>query len=311
MAKLYFAKLNINSNINKINHEGIQKVLNELFQLIDDTKDYKKEIPVKYIDDEGEEQITFREEYYNFSQIEKEVDSKVITGWLVRRMPTYIEEFDADNRKSNPTVYDNTSASTMFYLNLDKEVITFTIKGRLRQLQIKEAFEGLLESYIPNIGFKVHLITNPFDIDDMLKKMKKVHRVTTTLIPPNAANRTAMEKLMKEKSKELKAANITTETIILESDKKNNEGINKRSKRFRDLITVIKAFLEKGYGKTELEGEDIKGEEIAFDSDNNAPFTEVIADVNKEDRITVKRVSEEGILKLAVKRTTRKIKRKS
>ncbi len=311
MAKLYFAKLNINSNINKINNDEINKILNELFTLIDDKEDYKKDIPVKYIDENGEEQITFREEYYNFSQIEKEADSKVITGWLVRRMPTYIEEFDADKRKSNPTVYDNTSASTMFYLNLEKEIITFTIKSRLRQLQIKEAFEGLLGKYVPNVGFKVHLITNPFDIDDMLRKMKKVHKVTTTLIPPNAANRTAMEKLMKEKSKELKAANVTTETIIWESDKKNNEGINKKSKRFRDLITVIKAFLEKGYGKTELEGENVKGEEIAFDSDNNAPFTEIISDVNKEDRITIKRLSEEGITKLAVKRTLNKFKKKS
>jgi hypothetical protein len=311
VAKLYFAKLNINSNINKINNEEINKILNELYQLIDDQKDYKKDIPVKYTDDDGEEQITFREEYYNFSQIEKDMDSKVITGWLVRRMPTYIEEFDAAERKSNPTVYDNTSASTMFYLNLEKEIITFTIKSRLRQLQIKDAFEKLLGNYIPNIGFKVHLITNPFDIDDMLKKMKKVHKLTTILIPPNAANRTAMQKLMKEKSKELKAANLTTETIIWESDKKNNEGINKRSKRFRDLIKVIKAFLEKGYGKTELEGENVKGEEITFDSDTNAPFTEIISDVNKEDRITIKRISEEGILRLDVNRTSKRFKKNS
>lgn len=303
MAKLYFAKLNINSNINEITYEEIQDILQKLYNAIDDEVDYVKEIPVKYTDENGEEQITFRKERYNFSQIEKKDETKEITGWLVRRMPTHIEEFDSEERVSIPTVYDNTSASTMFYFNCEKEIITFTTKGRLGYLQITDAFEQLFGIYLEEIGFKVYLLKNPFDIDETLEKMKKVHKINTTLIPPNAANRGALEALFEDKTKELKEANVTTEKIMWETDKKNANGINKKSKRFLDLINLIKAFAKKGYGKTEIEGENSNGNLIEFDSEVDAPYIENISDVNKEDRQTVINISNQGIQKLDVKRT--------
>jgi hypothetical protein len=303
LANLYFAKLNINSNINEINSDEIQEILQELFNAVNDEVDYVKEIPVKFTDENGEEQLTFREERYNFSQIEKNEETKEITGWLVRRMPTHIEEFNNEERVSIPTVFDNTSASTMFYFNVETEIITFTTKGRLGYLQIIGAFENLFGIYLKDIGFKIYLLKNPFDIDETIDTMKKVHKITTTLIPPNAANRSALEALFEEKTEELKAANVTTEKTIWETDKKNTNGINKKSKRFSDLISLIKAFAEKGYGKTEIEGENSSGDLIEFDSDVDAPYIENIPDVNKEDRQTVIKKSKQGILKMDVKKT--------
>lgn len=303
MGKLYFAKLNINSNINEISEEEIKVILKNLYNAIDDKKDYIKEVPVKYNDENGEVQYTFREEKYNFSQIEKDESNMVITGWLVRRMPTFIEEFDNEERVSSPIVYDNTSASTMVYMNLENEIITFTTKGRLGYLQITEALEQLFGIYVEDIGFKIILKKNPFGIDETLKKMKKVNKITTTLIPPNAANREALEKLFEEKAEELKAINVTTEKIIWETDKKNKSGINKKSKRFKKLINLIKAFAERGYGNTEIEGENSRGNLIEFDSDKDSAYVEIIADENKEDRSTVIAVSNEGIEKLAVNKS--------
>lgn len=303
MAKLYFAKINVNSVINEINDEEIKDIHEKLFKAIDDKVDYVKEIPSKYIDEYGNIQDTTQKERYNFSQIERDKDDKVITGWIVRRMPIHIEEFDNKERISTPTVLKNTSMSTMFYLNCEKQIITFTTKGRFGYLQIIEAFENLFEKYIEGIGFKIILINNPFSIDETLVKMKKVHKVTSTVIPPNAANRAALEALFKEKSKELKEANVTTETTVWETDKKNENGINKKSSRFKGLVNLIKAFAEKGYGKTEIEGIGSNGNLIKFDSDEDAPYVEDILDVNKEDRETVINVSTQGIQNLAVKLT--------
>ena len=303
MVKLYFAKFNINSNINEIDDGKIKEILQKLYVAIDDKVDYVKEIPTRYTDEDGEVQVSFREEKYNFSQIEKDDGTKVITGWLVRRMPMHIEEFDTKERVSTPTVLDNTSASTMFYIDCEKEIITFTTRLRLGYTQIMEAFEQLFGIYIGDVGFKIFLLKNPFSIDETLERMKKVHKITTTLIPPNAANRAALQALLEEKSEELRDANVTTETTIWETDKKNENGINKSSSRFKNLINLIKAFAEKGYGKTEIEGENSIGNIIDFDSDKDAPYVENVSDANKEDRATIIHVSNQGIQKLVIKNT--------
>lgn len=303
MVKLYFAKVNINSNINEISKQEVQCILERLFTAIDDGVDHVKEIPFRYTNENDEVHSGTREERYNFSQIDKDEETKIITGWLVRRMPTHIEEFDDEERVSVPTTYDNTSASTMFYFNCKEEIITFTTRGRLGYLQIMEAFESLFGTYIEDVSFKIYLIKNPYDIDETLRRMKKVRKITTTLIPPNAANRAALEALFEEKAEQLKDANVTTEKIIWETDKKNKNGLNKVSKRFMDLIDLIKAFAEKGYGSTELEGENSNGDFIEFDSNADAPYLESIPEVNKEDRQTIINTSNQGIQKLTVKRT--------
>lgn len=303
MGKLYFAKFNINSNINEISDDDITYILNKLYNSIDDKKDYKKDVPVRYRDEEGETQYTFNTERYNFSQIDKDDETKSITGWIVRRMPTHTEEFDEEDRVSIPTVLDNTSASTMFYINFEEEIITFTTKGRFGYLQIMDSFEKLFEIYLEDISFKIYLIKNPFDIDEALDRMKVVHKITTTLIPPNAANRSALEQLFEEKTAEFKDTNITSETTTWETDKKNKKGINKSSERFKNFISIIKAFAQRGYGSTEMEGTNSEGTQIEFDFDKDAPYVEFISDDNKDDRTTIIKVSNQGISKLAAKRT--------
>lgn len=307
MSKLFFAKFNINSNINQIDDNEINTILGELYNKIDDKKEYIKDIPYKFINEEGEEIVGFSEEIYNFTQIEKNKEKKIITGFLVRRMNTQIEEFDEKKRIAIPKVLDNTAASTMFYIDMEKEIITFTTRQRLGHLQIQSAFEGLFNRYMEEIGFKVFLILNPFEIDEIVDKMKKIHKIQATFIPPNAANRSAMEKLMNKKAQELKDSNVTSETVTLESDRKNKVGINKKSQKFEEIVSFIKTFLPKGYGETILEGENNKGDFMKVELKEQAPYTTNISEANKNDRLNLIKQSEDGINNFSVRETLKNL----
>lgn len=303
MAKLYFAKANINSHINNFTTEDVRKTLDILFKEIDDKKEYIKIIENKFEDEEGNEVQFEKVEVYNFSEIERNYDEKYITGWLVKRTPTYTEEFDKVARVSKKVVYEDTAVSTLFYFDLQTEIITFCTKNRMGYNQIMEYFEYLLNLFTPDITYKLMLLNDPFNLDDTIENMKKVHKVTTVLIPPNAANRSALQKLFEDKEEEFQESNTTKEIITLESDERNGKGLNKESSTFKRVISLAKAFMERGYGKADLEGENSKGELISYNSDKDSAYQVDIEDNLKESRIVLAEKSKNGIKRFFVKKT--------
>ncbi|CAI8886701.1 hypothetical protein [Bacillus velezensis] len=312
MAKLYYAKVNINSNIFDVYEKKITipDIMKMIFDQLDDKREYNKKEVNTFPDDQGETKTIEREETYNFSELNKVENNneKYITGRLVKRTPTFGEEFDSVSRTSKKVVHKNNSISTLFYFDLETEIITFYSRQKLGYNQFMEAFENLLDICVDKIGFKVMLIKDPFSIKDRMKMLHKVNRIKSTIIPPNV-NEEEIRALLEPKLQGMKHANITRETRILESHKRNEKGIDLNSSEVKETLELNEAYSVFGYSKLEVDGESKDGTSLVYDSDENSPYQTTIPDSTKENLegfiVYVKR----GIDALLAKRTIDNLKK--
>ncbi|AEP85555.1 MULTISPECIES: hypothetical protein [Bacillus] len=312
MAKLYYAKVNINSNIFDVYAKKItiQDIMKMVFDALDDKREYNKKEVNTFLDDQGDTKTVEREEIYNFSELNKveDINEKYITGRLVKRTPTFGEEFDRVSRTSKKVVHKNNSISTLFYFDLETEIVTFYSRQKLGYNQFMEAFESLLDIYLDKIGFKVMLIKDPFSIQERMKMLHKVNRIKSTIIPPNV-NEEEIRALLERKSQGMKHANITRETRILESHKKNEKGIDLNSTEVKETLELNEAYSAYGYSKLEVDGETKDGTSLVYDSDENSPYQTTIPDSKKENLEGFIEYVKKGITALLAKRTIDNLKK--
>lgn len=314
MAFLYYAKVNVNSNIHEIhqkrgNIDSIGEIMNRIYDKINDDVEYTIEETNEFIDDSGEEQSITKTETYNFSNLDKVKDTNkyYISGKLVRRFPYKAEEFDEETRETETVIYKNNSVSTYFLFDLQSELVVFYERNKLGYNQFIEGFQGLLDLHIPDIGFQVYLAKDKFSIRESIKLFHKVRKITSTIIPPNA-NEEALEDLYDRKSDEMAEGNITKQTSIFESHKRNQQGLDTKSKDVSNVIDLSEAFISKGYGKLKIEGENSEGVEIHYDSDADSPIQTRITEKQKNDRDTFIEMALKGITAILGKQTVDRIK---
>lgn len=312
MAVLYYSKVNVNSNIHEVDDENntIESIMDRLYNTVDDKKEFIKTEERNFLDENGEQKTVIKKEIYNFSQIEKveTENEKYITGWLVKRSPVFAEEFDLKKRVSKKVVRENDSISTMFYFDLQSEIVSFYSRLKFGHKQFNEAFEGLLDTFIEDIGFKVILIKNPFSLKEIFNMLHKVNKIEATLIPPNAANREALKKLFEKENEQMELANITKRTIFLETHIKNDKGMNIDSPLIKETLEVSEAYMEFGYSSVELEGVTKDGNRYKYISDKDSPYHTNIPDEVKEDRENLIDYVQKGIKRLLAKFTIEKLK---
>ncbi|MFF2857796.1 hypothetical protein [Peribacillus sp. NPDC058002] len=312
MAFLYYAKVNVNSNIHEIHQKqgSIEEIMDRIYDQLNDEVEYSIEETKQFIDDSGEEQSITKTEKYNFSKLDKvkDINKFYITGKLVRRFPFKGEEFDEETRESETVIYNNNSVSTYFLFDLQSEIVVFFERNKLGYNQFIEGFQGLLDQHIPDIGFEVFLAKDKFSVRERIKMFRKVHKITSTIIPPNA-NEEALEDLYDRKSEEMAEGNITRQTGIFESHRRNKKGIDINSKEVSNVINISEAFISKGYGKLKVEGENSEGVEIHYDSDADSPIQTRITEKQKNNRDTFVEMSLKGITAILGKQTVDKIKK--
>ncbi|PHF53907.1 hypothetical protein COI41_15560 [Bacillus toyonensis] len=313
MAKLYYSKVNVNSNIHDVDKgiDSIESIMDRLYKALDDEKEYVKTLENTFEGDNGELKTVISKEIYNFSQLEKveTENQKYITGWVVKRTPVFAEEFDSKKRVSKKVVRENDSISTMFYFDLQSEIVSFYSRLKFGHKQVNDAFESLLDTFMEDIGFKVFLIKNPFSLREIIQMLHKVNKIETTIIPPNAVNREALKKLFEKENKPMAEANLTKKTISLETHVKNNKGMNIDSTLIKETLEVSEAYMEFGYSSVELEGETKEGNRQKYISDKDSPYQTDIPDEVKEDRANFIDFVQKGINKLLTKMTIEKYKK--
>ncbi|OOE14679.1 hypothetical protein [Fictibacillus arsenicus] len=312
MAYLYYAKVNVNSNIHEIHQtkqESIKEIMDRVYDRLNDEVEYIKEETNEFINDSGEEQSIKKTETYNFSQLDKikDINKFYISGKLVRRFPYKGEEFDEETRESEIVIYKNNSVSTYFLFDLRSEIVVFFERNKLGYNQFMEGFQGLLDLHIPDIGFQVFLAKDKFSIRERIKMIRKVYKITSTIIPPNA-NEEALEELYDKKSDEMAESNTTRQTSIFESHKRNKKGLDLNSKEVSKVIDISEAFISKGYGKMKVEGETSEGIEIHYDSDADSPFQTRISEKQKNDKDSFIDTALKGITAILGKQTIDRIK---
>lgn len=305
MANIFYAKININSKIFDVYNkkDSIENIMEHLYKRIDDNIEYTKKF---FYTQETKEGILTKEssEIYCFSNILKtnKAHKKYITGSVVRRFPMFAEEYDKETRQSKDVVHKNNSTSINFYFDINQEIITFQIRTRFGQIQFIEAFQELANLCLEDVAFEVRLIVNPFSIREQLKKVHRITKITSTIIPPNV-NEEALKSLYDRDVKNMEQANITKKTNIFEVSKKSKNGINIDSEMIAEVLYTDAALnsLKRGYSKIAAEGKHKDGSAFSFNSDENAPFITVVDDNVKNNQQEFINESQKGITILLAK----------
>lgn len=311
MAFLYYAKVNVNSNIHEVRpkKDGISAIMNRIYYELNDEVEYVVEETNNFVDDSGEEQSITKSDTYNFSELEKVNDGNdyYISGKIVLRFPFKGEEFDQETRESRLVVYNKNAVSTYFLFDLESELVVFFERTKLGYNQFIEGFQGLLDLHIPDIGFLIFLAKDQYAVGERIKMFHRFNKITSTIIPPNA-NEEALEELYDKKSEELSSGNITRQTSIFETHKRNKHGINIHTEEVSKTIDTGKAFITKGYGNLKIEGENKAGVEINYNSDADSPIQTKITGKQKNEKETFKQMALKGIIAILGQQTVDRIK---
>ncbi|YBV93716.1 hypothetical protein M1D53_29470 (plasmid) [Bacillus sp. PK9-021] len=315
MTILYYSKVNINSNIFSVydKQTSIAEIMNKVYTKLDDKKEFvKKDVNTFTDKDTGELKTIESEEIYNFSELIKfkDVDEMYIMGKLIRRYPIHSESFDNKTRKSIPVVHANNATSIPFYFDLNSEIITFHVRNKFGYKQFNEGFQSLLDEFIYDVGFEIFLINDPFKVYERLEMLQKVRKIRATIIPPNA-NEEALEDLFNRETSDMKQSNITKKTSIFETNRKNDKGINIKSKMVKQTLDVSKIYIERGYGKLEVEGETADGTEFRYFSDKDSCYNTSIKEEDKDNLSKLKEAAKRGISSLLSKITREKLNHNS
>lgn len=315
MTILYYSKVNINSNIFSVYDKeiSISEIMDKVYKALDDKKEFVKNDVRTFKDkNTGENKILELKEIYNFSELTKnnDVNEKCITGKLIRRYPIYGESFDNKTRKSIPVVHKNNATSIPFYFDLNSEIVTFYVRNKFGYKQFNEAFKNLLDTYIYEIGFEVFLLNDPFKVHERLEMLQKVRKIRSTIIPPNV-NEEALEDLFNQETDDLKQSNITKKTSIFETNRKSDKGINIKARMVKQTLDISKIYIERGYGKLEVEGETADGTHFRYDSENDSYYNTSIKEEDKDNILILKEAAIKGITSFFSKITNRKLNHNS
>lgn len=286
MANVYYAKLNINSEIFKVyaGEVKISDILDALYEKINDKVEYVKTHTWSQKTVNGFEEKQ-SEEIYCFSNIEKNNDSRrYIHGRVIRRFPLFTEEYDEDTRNVRKIVHENNAVSINFYFDVDSEIITFCTRRNFGQLQFVDAFKELINECMSSVHFELFLIKDFLNIKERLKTVHKITRIKSVVIPPNA-NEEHLKELYDASIKNMEEANVAKRTSIFEVSHKSDKGININSKMVAEELDINEAGTaykkERGYGKIEAQGEHRDGSKFSYDSDVDSPYITLIDEENK------------------------------
>jgi len=314
MANIFYAKVNVNSDIYKVYSKEISlnDVLAKLYLSINDKVEYKK-VFSWYSNDSNRKILKDKQETYCFSDLNKVVEGnkKFIYGKIVRRFPLHTEKFDTNRRKSEEFVIDDNSMSINFYFDLDTEIVGFYIRKSFKQIQFVEAFKELINRCVETVDFEVFLLADPFTMKERLEKVYMITRLKATVVPPNA-NEEALKSLYDRNVKGMHEANVTKKTDIFEVAKNSKKGINIKADMIEETIDSNEAFkmFQQGYGKIEVDGKNIDGSRIHFDSEEDSPYITILDDSMKNNINEFINACKSGISAYITKKTVNKYLKK-
>lgn len=276
MPLLYLAKVNLNSNIFDIYNKSlkIKDVSNLIYEKFDIGNNFNDKSKEKYTDSLGNLVEYYRESSYSFQEIQKYNDG-TITGKLVRSFNKPSEDFDKITNKMVAS-YVKERVSIFFYFDVYKEMITFCERQSFGYNQFMRAFTYLLNNCASPYEFEIFLQKDKDLLEEKLKTLQAVQRVSATLIPPNS-NEKDLEELRQELlyMQQCKEANAIKLNLEYSSNNMNME-----SKVMRDIKTAV----SRGYGDVNATGINFSGRRQTVRSSQDAAYTSNIRkNINEDD----------------------------
>ena len=300
MALIYYAKLNLNSDIFKTKqYDGkidLKKELEDLYNNINDDQEYEYILPAYKSNRTGS--IVANKDTYNFSELKKvkNNDEWYITGSIVRRFPYYSEAYDSKKKVSRKVKYEDNSSSIKFYFDVKNEIIAFCTKKNFGQNQFIRAFQNLINLCNEKREFCVYMIIDSSPIKEKIKKAKHITYIKSTLVAANV-NEEHIQALQNKNNQEMQEANVEKKTNILQVSKRSSTGMNLNSQLAKkELNDNTYEMYERGYGHLQIEGEWEDGSKFNFDSKKDAPYVSIIDDEIKDDIECLREESKKGIV---------------
>lgn len=265
MATMYFAKLNINSKIYDIyrDQEKYFEILDSIFYSLDDSK--------AVVDESGIE--------YKLNSLLKDEKDIIIAGRLSKIYDGEIEIFDRNKNQPRREKTDDLSLSVNFCFDIRNEIIAYTIPLGFGYKQFLDVFKKLLELYVNEVEFEIMLLTNVGDLREKISSLKKVTKVSITLVPPNPPNMREFRELFgNDRADDIIESGGTRYQETVEVSTKSEEGI-KQGRLFERGYNAA----EKGYGTITAIGCDANDNTVTITSESNAPLKKYINDSQKNN----------------------------
>lgn len=278
MATMYFAKVNVNSDIYDI-YEDKNKLYDILSDLLININD-KDKIVDKH--PENDKQITIQ-----FSSLSK--SENCIYGRLVYYFDGINITFNKEKREIEEAPQENMAQYITFYFDVMKERIAFTYKKEFGRRMFIDYFEKMLNHFSSNdVIFEIYLEKNIKDLENKIRYYSKINEVEISVIPPNG-DKEDFDNLFGNTSEDIKETNATKFYIRLQSAAK--EGINVLSKMLQNSISII----GKGYGDIVFKGKDKANNKYTVTSSEQALYVKPIKDEYKDNLIEFPEIARSGI----------------
>lgn len=279
--KLYFLKINLNSEIYDLYNGRINKedVCNDILRRFSEKNEFIKE----EISPEGKR----RETKFEFINTIKDEKEKIIYGEVLKQAKIKTKRYDKKTRKFICKRID-TNEVVKFYYDIRKETVVYNIANRFGYTEFCAAFEGLInKSFHCDGKFKVAVYREGVNIDEIKNKLLSlgcIRLLKINFIPPNPRDELleAIEKNGEKRLNELKEANVTERSVIFKSI--NSKGLNINSsmlnKELTNAVDIHSDMLsgeavKKGYVTVQAE----EGSGRTYTTEDNRPLT---VDINKK-----------------------------
>lgn len=263
MAKLYFAKMNINEDIYDV-YNGVLS-LDDLLEKIYIGVNNKTQIH----DENGGR--------YKFFDLDK-YDGNIISGRLGFIKAGIHSTYDPENDTAIDTVDENKLEYITFYIDVYKEILAFTVTPSLTKRKVLEKFAGLIKKET-DIGVVFMLEANIRRLEKELERMNVLKNVSLNLVPPNG-DKKQFGSLFSLEADVVSESGATKLTQTYSTKKK--EGLKKASKLILNLIQGIKL----GYAKGTFTGRDEHREIVEINTEDDTPYYKNIhSDQNKNKMI--------------------------
>lgn len=280
MAVMYLAKVNVNAKIFEVydNKLKIDTVLKQVYEKLDSSKVYIEEKRENYTDELGNKEFYIKKSKYQFAELEKDSENKVITGKIVRNFNRPTEKLD-NNTQEVKDSYTDECVSIYFYFDVFRELITFCSRQSFGYNQFTNSFNNLLNLTIEGYGFEVFLQKDENLLEEKLKEFKRISKVIATLVPPNS-NEEELEELRNVLGYigDCEDSNATKYKIEL-SDSEQNPGIRMQSKIMQDTIKAV----TRGYGDMTAQGYNGSDRKYVMKSNQDAALTCIIDEKIQEE----------------------------
>lgn len=272
MAKLCFAKMNINEQIYDV-YEGKDSVDRLTTEI------YNQLTVSGHINDEYGARI-------KFSNLDRPTEVKVVTGRLVYINKEILSSYDDATDTITEMEEDNLAEYSTFYFDLAAEILAYTLTLRLGKKKVLDYWTRLIKEQT-DVGVQFVQITDAQKLDRELAKITKLQHVVLKIVPPNDDKHDfdALFSLTAQRAREANVSNVKQEYS------NTKDGLNKQSELMLHAIDGINA----GYADGKFLGRDIHNEVITIDTRKDAPYQKNIDPDQKRSTTIVSEKSKTGI----------------